>query len=62
MNLNIRLADGVDLIESTVPRCGGDGVRVSAPVRYPCAAERRLTVTGPSVHRRVHTSFPCSLK
>ena len=33
MNLNIRLADGVDLIESTVPRCGGDGVRFSAPLR-----------------------------
>ena len=24
-----------------------------------CAAERRLTVMGPCVHRRLHTSFPC---
>ena len=24
-----------------------------------CAAERRLTVTGPCVHRRLHISFPC---
>ena len=26
---------------------------------HPCAAERRLTVTGPCVHRGIHTSFPC---
>ena len=26
---------------------------------HPCAAERRLTVTGPCVHRRLHTSISC---
>ena len=35
---------------------------VSCASAQTCAAERRLMVAPLGVHRRVHTSFPCSLK
>ena len=44
-------------IRPTQPPAGA-AVSVCA-LAHPCAAERRLTVTGPCVHRRLHTSFPC---
>ena len=45
-------------IDSTTATPAGAAASECA-LAHPCAAERPLAVTGPCVHRRLHTSFPC---
>ena len=49
-------ADATSIRQTQPP--AGAAVSVCA-LAHPCAAERRLTLTGPCLHRRLHTSFPC---
>ena len=46
-------------IDSTTANAPAGAAASVCALAHPCAAERRLTVTGPCVHRRLHTSISC---